>query len=241
MQPARRPQPQAFDRRLRSARAPRTALWPAPALVFAVFSANPALAQETPALNAAAPVDVPAPASESATQDLIRFEADKVRYDSEQELVTANGGVVLRHVDQTVRADNVVWDRKTGQIMATGNIRFVDVDGNIVYTDKVELTDTFKAGAIEDLLIVLRAGGRLAAESGARDAEGNMTLDQVAYSGCSVEDGKGCAKKPSWEVTAARVFFDAKEKRVKYFGATLRMFGIPILPLPGLGLAKAAE
>ncbi|KPF92218.1 organic solvent tolerance protein [Novosphingobium sp. AAP83] len=235
MQPARRQQPQAFDRRLRSAHATRIALWPAPALVFAALLASPASAQESPAPSATVPVKAASPASESATQDLIRFEADKVRYDSEQELVTANGGVVLRHVDQTVRADNVVWDRKTGQIMATGNIRFVDVDGNIVYTDKVELTDTFKAGAIEDLLIVLRAGGRLAAESGARDAEGNITLDQVAYSGCSVEDGKGCAKKPSWEVTAARVFFDAKEKRVKYFGATLRMFGIPILPLPGLG------
>lgn len=227
MQPARRPQPQALYRRLRHARAVPRFLGTASVLALGVLASAPAFAQDAPVPTVLS--------SESAPEDVIRFEADKVRYDSDAELVTAQGGVVLRHTDQTVRADNVVWDRTTGKILATGNIRFVDVDGNIVYTDKVELTDEFKAGAIEDLLIVLRTGGRLAARSGTRDADGNMTLENAAYSGCSVEDNKGCPKNPSWEVTAARVYFDAKEKRVKYKGATLRMFGIPILPLPGLG------
>ena len=175
------------------------------------------------------------PGEEASVDDVVRFEADKVRYDTNAEKVFADGNVVLRHDTQTVRADNVTWDRTTGQILANGNIRFVDDDGNVVYTDQVELTDEFKAGAIEDLLVVLRTGGRLAAERGTRDEFGNMTLENAAYSGCAVEDDKGCPKKPSWEVTAARVYFDAKEKRVKYKGATLRMFGIPVLPLPGLG------
>lgn len=177
----------------------------------------------------------PAPGDEASADDVVRFEADKVRYDSKAEQVFADGNVVLRHDTQTVRADKVTWDRQTGKILATGNIRFVDDDGNVVYTDAVELTDEFKAGAIEDLLVVLRTGGRLAAESGTRDENGNMTLEYAAYSGCAVEDEDGCSKKPSWEVTAARVYFDAKERRVKYRGATLRMFGIPVLPLPGLG------
>ncbi|MBB3859214.1 LPS-assembly protein [Novosphingobium hassiacum] len=229
MQSARRPQPQAPDRRLRRARITLTTAGTALALVLGAFAALPVFAQE-----AGAPVVLASPA-ESSPDDVLRFEADKVRYDSNSELVTAEGSVVLRREDQTVRADSVVWDRNTGKINAAGNIRFVDEDGNIVYTDKVELTDEFKAGAIEDLLIVLRTGGRLAARSGTRDENGNMTLNTAAYSGCSVEDSSGCPKNPSWEVTAARVYFDAKEKRVKYYGATLRLFGIPILPLPGLG------
>ncbi|ABD25334.1 organic solvent tolerance protein [Novosphingobium aromaticivorans DSM 12444] len=219
MQPARRPQPQALDRRLRLARAALSASGLALAAMLA-----PAAAAQDASINA-----------ESSPDDVVRFEADKVRYDSNAELVTATGNVVLRHEDQTVRADNVTWDRNSGQIVANGNIRFVDVDGNVVYTEKVELTDEFKAGAIEDLLVVLRSGGRLAAERGSRDAEGNMTLETAAYSGCAVEDEKGCPRKPSWEVTATRVYFDAKERRVKYKGATLHLFGVPILPLPGLG------
>lgn len=223
MQPARRPQPQALDRRLRLA---RLAAACSAAALFPTL-ASPAQAQE-------APLSSPA-GDESSVDDVVRFEADKVRYDSNAEKVFADGNVVLRHETQTVRADNVTWDRTSGQILATGNIRFVDDDGNTVYTDKVELTDEFKAGVIEDLLVVLRTGGRLAAERGTRDEYGNMTLENAVYSGCAVEDGKGCPKKPSWEVTAARVYFDAKQKRVKYKGATLHMFGIPLLPLPGLG------
>lgn len=248
MQPARRPLCQAFDPCLRPARTALRATTVASVLVAAVFAAPAAFASssaddaaearlaETALVKAQPSEALPAEAATApAEDDLVRFEADTVQYDSDAETVRAQGNVVLRHTDQTVRADALTWDRNSGQIVATGNIRMVDDDGNIVYTDKVELTDAFKAGAIEDLLVVLRTGGRLAAKTGTRDADGNMTLEQVAYSGCAVEDAKGCPRKPSWEVTAARVYFDAKERRVKYYGATLRMFGLPLLPLPGLG------
>nr|WP_225207718.1 LPS assembly protein LptD [Novosphingobium huizhouense] len=181
-----------------------------------------------------APAQAPA-ATGAPAQEEIRFEADKVQYLNDSDRVTATGSVVLRRASQTVRADTVTWDRKTGKIEAEGNIRFVDQDGNVLYTDKVELTEELKAGAIEDMLLVLREGGRLAARSGERDDKGNIVLHDAAYSGCGVEDDDGCPKHPSWEITAVRVYFDAADKRVKYKGATLHMFGVPILPLPGLG------
>ena len=155
-------------------------------------------------------------------------------YASDAETVTATGNVVLRRDVQTVRADVVTWNRKTGQIEASGNIRFVDDAGNVLYTEKVELTDELKAGAVEDLLLVLRQGGRLAARSGTRAANGDMVLHDAAFSGCAVEGEDGCAKRPSWEVTAVAVTYDAKDQRVHYKGALLRVFGLPILPLPGL-------
>jgi LPS-assembly protein len=189
----------------------------------AAFGASPALAQD------------PAAAASLKPEEQIRFEADKLQYLNDTEMVTATGNVVMRRDEQTVRADTISWNRKTGQIQAMGNIRFVDTDGNVLYTDKVQLTDELKAGAIEDMLLVLREGGRLAAQSGNRAANGDMILNNAAYTGCAIEDEDGCPKKPSWEITAVRVFFDAADKRVKYKGATLRVFGIPLLPLPGLG------
>lgn len=224
MQPAARPLPQAFSERLR----PRA--FCAGTALLALWCAAPALAQDQPP-PAASP---PAPA-ESQANEQIRFEADKVTYANDSDTVTAAGNVVLRRQDQTVRADTVTWDRKTGQIQANGNIRFVDEDGNILYTDKVELTDELKAGAIEDMLLVLREGGRLAARSGSRDDKGDMVLHDAAYTGCAVIDDNDCPRKPSWEITAVRVSYRASDKRVKYYGATLRLFGVPILPLPGLG------
>ncbi|PTR12466.1 MULTISPECIES: LPS-assembly protein LptD [unclassified Novosphingobium] len=170
----------------------------------------------------------------AAQSDQVRFEADKLQYASDPDVVTATGNVVLRRDEQTVRADAVTWNRKTGKIEATGNIRAVDEGGNVLYTDKVELTDELKAGAMQDLLVVLREGGRLAAREGTRDANGNLTLHDAAFSGCAVENEDGCPKKPSWEVTAVKVTWNQTTKKVHYSGATLRVFGIPLLPLPGL-------
>ncbi len=175
----------------------------------------------------------PAPKGASAAEEL-RFQADRVTYGSDADEVTATGNVVLRRAEQTVRADSVTWHRKTGVIDASGNIRFVDDAGNVLYTDKVELTDALKAGAIEDMLLVLRQGGRLAAKRGERGANGDLVLHDVAFSGCAVEDEAGCPKRPSWEVTAVQVTYDAADQRVRYKGALLRVFGVPLLPLPGL-------
>jgi LPS-assembly protein len=141
-------------------------------------------------------------------------------------VVTAHGNVILRRAGQTVRSDVVTWNRKTGQIEATGNIRSVDESGNILYTDKVELTDELKTGAMEDLLVVLREGGRLAARQASRDASGNLTMHDAAFSGCTIQDEEGCPKRPSWEITAVKVTWNQVTKKVRYSGATLRVFGI---------------
>ncbi len=234
MQPAARPLPQAFFRCLRPlcvAPLPPVLVRPVLVAIGAVsLSISQAAAQPVAdTANAASP----APSGANAASE-IRFQADRVTYGSDAEEVTATGNVVLRRGDQTVRTDSVTWDRKTGKIEANGNIRFVDDTGNVLYTEKVELTDALKAGAIEDLLLVLRQGGRLAARSGERAANGDLVLHDAAFSGCAVEGDTGCPKRPSWEVTAVQVTYNAAQQRVHYKGALLRVFGLPLLPLPGL-------
>lgn len=174
--------------------------------------------------------------AQSASDEQIAFEADGTSYDSEADVVRVFGNVVLRRGTQSVRADAVTWDRKSGQIVATGNIRFVDADGNQLFTDRIELTDELKAGAMDNMLLALREGGRLAAQRGERGEGGAITLQQAAYTACAVEDEQGCARKPSWRVTAQRVVYDPVEKRVRFYGASLELFGARLLPLPGLVL-----
>jgi LPS-assembly protein len=176
---------------------------------------------------------VPSPASPQAQRE-VAFEANEVSYDQNGDTVTASGNVILRSQDQSVRADNVSWNRATGQVVATGNIRFVDENGNQLFTDRLELTDQLKAGAMDNLLLVFREGGRLAAVHGTRNAVGDIELTRAAYSGCAVEDEDGCPKQPSWRITARRVVYDEQTKRIRFVGAFLELFGRRILPLPGL-------
>ena len=174
----------------------------------------------------------PAPTNERQ----INFEANEVAYDQNADTVTASGDVVLRSEDKSVRADQVTWSRTTGQIVATGNVRFVDEDGNQLYTSRIELTDEFEAGAMEDLLLALREGGRLAADTGTRLADGTIELTRAAYTGCEVVTAEGCPREPSWRITADRVVYSPADKRVRFRGAYLELFGARLIPLPGLAI-----
>ncbi|NLP82190.1 LPS-assembly protein LptD, partial [Acinetobacter baumannii] len=121
----------------------------------------------------------PAAAPEAASDAPVGFEADEVRYDSNSELVTAVGNVILRQENQSARADTVTWNRDSGQIVATGNVKLVDEDGNQLFTEKAELTDKLRAGAMENLLLALREGGRLAAVRGTRADNGTIALTRA--------------------------------------------------------------
>ncbi|TAD72921.1 MAG: LPS-assembly protein LptD [Sphingomonadales bacterium] len=185
----------------------------------------------------AAQADVPV--TQKANPDPARqidFEASELSYETETETVTARGNVILRSEDRSVRADEITWDRASGRIIASGNIRLVDEAGNQLFTDQVELTETFDTGAMSELLIALRAGGRLAARSAERGADGTTVLTDAAYSACPVVDAEGCAQNPSWRITARRVIYDQQASEIRFSGAMLELFGTRILPLPGLGL-----
>jgi LPS-assembly protein len=195
---------------------------------MALCAPHAALAQEQPDI-------APEPLAQQADAP-VAFEADSVEYGQETDIVTASGDVVLRRNDQSVRADTVTWNRKTGEIVATGTVRLVDEDGNQLFTDRIELTDELKTGAMENLLLAMREGGRLAATAGERQEDGTILLNRAAYTGCEVEDAQGCPKTPTWRITAREVVYDPDDKRISFKGARLEMFGLARLPLPGLKL-----
>ncbi len=191
----------------------------------------------TPAGDQSLPTPQPVVAEPASDGETIQFEADGASYDDKADLVSVFGDVVLRRGDQSVRADKLSWDRKTGIILAEGNVRFVDADGNQIFSDSLELTDELKAGATQNLLLALREGGRLAANRGERTADGKILLHNAAYTACAVEDGSGCARNPSWRITARRVIFDPDKKSIRFEGARAEIFGLRLMPMPGLVLA----
>ena len=188
-----------------------------------------AMAQDIPAENERVAITKP-------TGDTIDFAASMVVYDSNTEVVTATGEVIVNRDGYSLRADTVVWNRNSGEVTADGNIRSVGPDGDVAYGDKIILSDSLKDGVVDNLLVVLADESRLAAKRGARE-DGIYTLDYAAYTACKVEDPDGCPKKPSWQVKAVKVIYNPATKRVKYEGARIELFGLPIIPLPFLSHA----
>jgi len=178
---------------------------------------------------------LPAPAPDSdlpENKDEVQFSADSIEYDTNTDVVTVIGEVRMYRQADRLRADKIIWNRKSGVVFATGNIVVTNPGGDATYGDSVELTDSLKDGVIENLLVVLEQGGRLAARHGERKGQ-IMTLADAAFTPCAVVDSEGCPKQPSWKISAGRVLYNAESKRVYFNGARLNLFGALSIPLPG--------
>jgi LPS-assembly protein len=195
-----------------------------------LLSPATALAQEV--------VAVPPPANGADRQ--VAFASDQLTYDTETEVVTASGNVEMSSEGNNLRADRVIWNRTTGEVRAEGNVRVVSPEGDAAYGDSIVLTDTLRDGVVDNLLVVLEEGGRLAAQRGER-RDGLTILNRAAYSPCAVTDPDGCPKDPTWKITAVRVIHDPVRNRIRYQGAALHLFGTPIIALPGLSHPDGSE
>ncbi len=180
------------------------------------------------------PVDPPPPSESPLPDDpdQIQFSADTAEYDSDGDVVTVKGDVRMFREGNRLRADQVLWNRRSGQVIATGNIAVTNPEGDTAYGDRIELTDSLKDGAIENMLVVLEQGGRIAAQRGTRAENGVITVDRAAYTPCAVVDSNNCPKEPSWKITAVRVVYDPAKQRIRYKGARVSLFGFATLPLP---------
>ena len=201
------------------------------ALPLALFAAQPAFGQDLQDRPASPPpADSPAPEN----PDQVRFSAGQLEYDINADIVTATGDVRMNRQGERLRADKVTWNRKTGKVLATGNIAVTNPQGDIAYGDQIELTDSLKDGVVDNMLVVLEQGGRLAAVRGTRQENGTVNLERAAYTPCAVETSEGCPKEPSWKITAVRVTYRPDRERVYFNGARLNLFGLPSIPLPRL-------
>lgn len=213
--------------------------WTALPLILALSA--PAMAQDALPAAEPAPAATPANAVAESEQD-IAFSADTVSYDSEAEVVVASGQVRVNRQGTFVAADQVRWDRKTGEVVATGNVVLVQPQGDKLVTERAVLSDDLRNATIENLLVVLENGGRLAADRGTQNGD-ITTLENAVYSPCAVTTVNGCPKRPSWRILAAQVRYDRKAGRVRFDRGRLELFGvqIPLLPVFSLGTGRGGE
>lgn len=190
---------------------------------------------------AQAPIAPPtAPPAQAAPEQVITFSADQVIYDSNADVVTATGEVRMNREGNYLAANSVVWNRKTGEVRALGNVVVLTPEGNKLVGENVVLTDTLEEGTVENLMVVLDTGGRIAAQRGTRKGQ-ITTLQNAVYSPCPVTSSRGCPKRPTWEITAVRVIDDPAHKRIRFQGGRLRLFGIELPLLPIFSIARGTE
>ena len=183
----------------------------------------------------------PAPNAESA-EPVVSFSADQVTYDSEADVLTASGAVRMSREGNYLAADEVVWTRSTGEVRARGSVVILTPEGDKLVGENVVLTDTLRDGTVDNLLLVLESGGRVAASRGTRRGR-VTTLENAIYSPCPVTTETGCPRRPSWSITAAQVIDDPANEQIRFVGGRLQLLGInlPLLPIFRIGTGTSGS
>jgi LPS-assembly protein len=184
-------------------------------------------------------------------------EADELRYDTEKNIVSAEGNARIYYKDQTLEADRVVYDRNTGRVYAEGHAKLTQRDGTVLYGVRFDLTDDFRDGFIESLRAETPAKPYKNAlgfpgAPASTDATGTITgtyktyfsapraeriegdttvFDKGTYTACDAcKDNPD--KPPLWRVRAKRIIHKNDEKMIYYEDSSLEFLGIPIAYVP---------
>jgi LPS-assembly protein len=190
--------------------------------------AGSAQAQQPLATIPAAPA--PAPAVDDGLGDTGYYlESDLLIRDDANQKMIARGDVEARYQGRTLRADEVIYDTKTEVVTAHGHVTLINADGTAQFADDMTMDKDLKAGFARGFSARLDKNIKIAADSAVRRNEQITELNKAIYTPCEV-----CAEKPkpTWSIQADKVVQDKNKHLVYYHGATIRMFGAPLMYLP---------
>ncbi|MEG9861430.1 MAG: LPS assembly protein LptD [Parvularculales bacterium] len=182
--------------------------------------------QTTPPLN---PLD-------DLTTGRVLIQADVLSYNEVTMVITAEGNVELTHNNHTLLANYIRYDQKSGTAHASGSVRIIDSEGNVISADSIELDDSLNSSLVLMPSLLMADNARLAAKQGELSDDGNVrTLHNVVYSPCRLCLSETRESKvPLWQIKAGKVVHDTKVQTIRYENARLEFFGIPVAWLPFL-------
>ncbi len=179
-------------------------------------------------------------------------EATELRYDTDKNIVSAEGNARVYYKDRILEADRVVYNRNNGRVYAEGHAKLTEADGTVLHGDRFDLTEDFRDGFIESLRAetpskpIPPVPGVPVNTSGnppgtyrtyfsaprAERIEGDTTVfDKGTYTACDAcKDNPD--KPPLWRVRAKRIIHKNDEHMIYYEDASLEFLGIPIAYVP---------
>lgn len=165
--------------------------------------------------------------------DDILLKADRVIYDTENDVVTAEGHVEIDSKGRILLAKQVRYDQRTDTVTADGDVSLMSETGDVVFSNHAVLSNQMHDGVLDSFKALIGKSGRLVA-GGANKHNDIVSATNGAYTPCKLCDGKPV---PTWDVKADRIVFDKEKHRIYYRNATVEVFGIPVLYSPILSHA----
>ncbi|NJO54610.1 MAG: LPS-assembly protein LptD [Bacteroidales bacterium] len=157
--------------------------------------------------------------------------ADELQYDYQNDRVSAVGHVQIYNDGAVLEAERVTYDRRANTMYGEGNVRLKTKSGDVIYAERLELSQDFKQGFVDSLRLEGADRTHFAAARADRRDGDVLVLRSGVYTAC--EPCKEDPKKPvAWQVKAARIIHKEGERMVYYENATVEMFGFPVAWFP---------
>src|SRR5258707_10350450 len=219
----------------RASRAAAALLAVSATMLFGLAQSRPALAQQNPLLTFQNQVR-PTPGGKSITAKpapgaQMLVQANEIRYDYNNLLVSAVGNVQIYYNGATIEADKVIYDQRSKRLHAEGNARLTESDGKVTYGEQLDLTDDFRNGFIDSLRLETIDETRMAAARADRTNANYTVFQSGVYTACEPcrDDPR---KPPLWQVKAVRIIHDQAEKMMYFEDAKIEFFGVPLAWVP---------
>lgn len=184
----------------------------------------------------AATVPAAAQSLETFAQNVSRnaqmlIEADTLVYDNDNQTVTAVGAVQIEYDGNRLVAQRVAYHRKSGRLVASGNVEIVQKDGTKIFADEIDVTDDFRDGFVNALRVETVDKTYFAAESADRKGGVLTTFNNGVYTACEPCEERP-DKAPIWRIKARKIIWNGKAKTVRFEDSRFEFFGFPIAYLP---------
>lgn len=157
------------------------------------------------------------------------LQADEVTYDKRGNRVIARGNVEIYYNNYTLLADQIIYDQRANTLSANGNVRMKHPDGSVTNASTITIRDDLKEGFIDSLKIVTKDNARIAAARGRRVDENTTIFEKGVYTPCKTCKDR---KAPLWRIKASKIIHRKDEGNIYYEGASLELFGVPIIYVP---------
>lgn len=157
--------------------------------------------------------------------------AETISYNETDEIITAEGNVVVSQESRVLHADKIMYYRKLDTIVAVGNVYLEEPTGEVLFVQYLELKDSFKEGIAHQIRMILSDNSKLAATKVTRSKGVQNEFERVVYSPCKL-----CKvdpnRPPLWQIKARHVLWDQEEKTVEYTDANMEFMGVPVFYTP---------
>lgn len=164
--------------------------------------------------------------------DGLYLEADSITEDETTGTITATGSVQARYEGRLLRADRVDYQTETGLLSAQGNAELINPDGTVQYADTIELDDELRAGVATGFAARMEDNIKIAAATAVRRSETVNELQRAIFTPCDICDSEGNPSEPTWAIQADRVVQDQENNVVFYRNAVIRVAGVPVFYSP---------